>query len=94
MNAQYILLNENPRVIRLCSTRAPLSHNVEHVSSDMSSYQIQSPVVQSIVSLASSSVIKMLTVLVSTIPKSQVFLLKKMWNAKATHIFFCKYISV
>ena len=77
MNAQYILLNENPRVIPLCSTRAPFSHNVEHVSSDMSSHQIQSPVVQSIVSLASSSMIKMLTVLVSTIPKSQVFLLKK-----------------
>ena len=40
----------------------------------------------------------MLTVLVSTISNSQVFLLEKMWvafaNAKATHIFFSKNISV
>ena len=35
------------------------------------------PVVQNIVSLTSSLVVKMLTVLVSTIPDSQVFLLKK-----------------
>ena len=35
------------------------------------------PVVQSIVSLTSSLVVKMLTVLVSTISSSQVFLLKK-----------------
>ena len=46
------------------------------------------PVVQSIVSLTSSLVVKMLTVLVSTISNSQVFLLKTMWvafaNAKAT----------
>ena len=35
------------------------------------------PVVQSIVSLTSSLVVKMLTVLVSTISNSQVFLLKK-----------------
>ena len=34
------------------------------------------PVVQSIVSLTSSLLVKMLTVLVSTVPKSQVFLLK------------------
>ena len=50
------------------------------------------PVVQSIVSLTSSLVVKMLTILVRTISNSQVFLLKKMWvafaNAKATHIFF------
>ena len=53
------------------------------------------PVFQSIhVSLTSSLVAKMLTVLVSTISNSQVFLLKKMRvafanaNAKATHIFF------
>ena len=41
--------------------------------------------------------VKMLTVLVSTIPNSQVFLLKKcvsFANAKATHIFFSKNISV
>ena len=35
------------------------------------------PVVQSIVSLTSSLVVKMLTVLVSTVSSSQVFLLKK-----------------
>ena len=37
----------------------------------------QGPVVQSIVRLTSSLVVKMLTVLVSTISNSQVFLLKK-----------------
>ena len=50
------------------------------------------PVVQSIVSLTDSLVVKMLTVLVSTISNSQVILLKKnvssFANAKATHIFF------
>ena len=35
------------------------------------------PVVQSVISLKSSLVVKMLTVLVSTISNSQVFLLKK-----------------
>ena len=39
--------------------------------------KILGPVVQSIVSLTSLLVVKMLTVLVSTIPSSQVFLLKK-----------------
>ena len=39
-------------------------------------------------------VVKMLTVLVSTMSSSQVFLLKKMWNAKATHIIFSKTISI
>ena len=52
------------------------------------------PVVQSIVSLTSLLVVKMLTVLVSTLSKSQVFLLKKnvnaFANAKATHIFSAK----
>ena len=38
---------------------------------------IQGPVVQGIVSLTNSLVVKMLTVLVSTISNSQVFLLKK-----------------
>ena len=37
----------------------------------------QDPVVQSVVSLTSSLVVKMLTILVSTISNSQVFLLKK-----------------
>ena len=45
------------------------------------------PVVQSIVSLTSTLVVKMLTVLVSIIAVSQVFLLK----AKAIHIFQQKY---
>ena len=58
--------------------------------------RVLGPVVQSVVSLTSSLVVKMLTVLVSTIPKSRVFLLK-MWvafaNAKATHIF-SKNISI
>ena len=57
-----------------------------------------SPVAQSIVSLMSSLVIKMLTILVSKISNSHVFLLKKMWvafaNVKATHIFFSKNISL
>ena len=55
------------------------------------------PVVQSIVSLTNSLVVKMLTVLVSTISNSQVFLLKKMRvafaNAKATHIFSTKILA-
>ena len=38
---------------------------------------VQDPVVQSIVSLTSSLVVEMLTVLVSIISKSQVFLVKK-----------------
>ena len=59
----------------------------------------QDPVVQSIVSLTSSLVVKMLTVPVSNIFYSQVILLKKMWvafaNAKATLIFFfSKNISI
>ena len=43
----------------------------------------QGPVVQSIISLTSSLVVKMLTVLVSTISNSQVFLLK-MWGKLLT----------
>ena len=39
--------------------------------------KLQGPVVQSVVSLTSSLVVKMLTVLVSTISNSHVFLLKK-----------------
>ena len=48
------------------------------------------PVVQSVVSLTSLLLVKMLTVLVSTISNSQVFLLK---NANATHIFSAKILS-
>ena len=53
-------------------------------------YNIQGPVVQSIISLTSSLVVKMLTVLVSTISNSQVFLLKKCLLI----FFFNKNISV
>ena len=49
------------------------------------------PVVQSIVSLTSLLVVKMLTFLVSTISNSQVFLLKKMCYS---HFFSAKNISV
>ena len=44
---------------------------------------VQGPIVQSIISLTSSLVVKMLTVLVSTISNSQELLLKKMWVAFA-----------
>ena len=37
--------------------------------------------------------VKMLTDLVSTTPNSQVFLLKKMLFAKATHIFSAKILA-
>ena len=54
----------------------------------------QGQVVQSVVSLTSLLVVKMLTVLVSTISNSQVFLLEKceylLQHAKATHIFSAK----
>ena len=48
------------------------------------------PVVQSVVSLTSSLVVKMLTVLVNTISNSQLFLLKK---CKYSH-FFSKNINI
>ena len=54
----------------------------------------QGPVVQSIVSLMSLLVVKMLTVLVSTISNSHVFLLKNMWIAFANTHFFSKNISI
>ena len=47
------------------------------LSTDHSVKTNQVPVVQSIVSLTSSLVVKMLSVLVSTLSNSQVFLLKK-----------------
>ena len=74
----------------VCS-RSPL-FTLYNTDSDM-----LGPVVQSIVSLMSLLVVKMLTVLVSTISNSQLFLLKKMWvvfaNAKATHIFSAKILA-
>ena len=58
-------------------------------------YCNQNAVVQSVVSLMSSVVVKMLTVLLSTISNSQVFLLKKMWVAFASYShFFSKNISI
>ena len=51
----------------------------------------QGPVVQSIVSLTSSLVVKLLTVLVSTISNSQVFLMKK---CKSYSHFFSNNISI
>ena len=52
---------------------------------------ILGPVVQSIVSLMSLLVVKILTVLVSTISNSQLFLQIFIFaNAKATHIFSAK----
>ena len=61
--------------------------------------KIQGPVFQSIVSLTSSLVLKVLTVLVSTISNSQVFLLKKNVSSfckckSYSHLFFSKNISV
>ena len=55
----------------------------------------QGPVVQSIISLTSSLVVKILTVLVNTKSNSQIFLLKNVSSfAKATHIFLSKNISI
>ena len=59
----------------------------------------QSSVVQSIVSLTSSFVVKMLTVLVSTISNSQVFLLKNVSSfckckMQKLLTFFSKHISI
>ena len=53
---------------------------------------IQGPVVQSVVSLTSSLVVKILTVLVSTISNSQVVLLKKC--EKLLAFFFSKNIRI
>ena len=52
------------------------------------------PVVQSIVSLTSSLVVKMLTVLVSIISNSQIFLVKKCEYLLQITFFFTKNISV
>ena len=62
-----------------------------HLQSDLD------PVVQSIFSLTSSLVVKMLTVLVSTMSNSQVFLLKNVSSfckCKSYSHFFSKNISV
>ena len=58
----------------------------------------QGPVLQSIVSLTSALVVKLLTVQISTISNSPVILLKKIWvtlaNAKPTHILQRKYEQI
>ena len=57
--------------------------------------EVQSPVVQSIVSLTNSLVVKMLTVLVSTVSNSRVFLLKNVSSfCKSYSHFFSKNISI
>ena len=58
--------------------------------------QLQGPVIQSIVSLTNSLVVKMLTSLVSTciISDSQVCFAEKMWVHEAIHIFFSKNIGI
>ena len=59
--------------------------------------ELQSPAVQSIVSLTSSLVVKMLTVLVSTISNSQLFLLKNVSSfckCKSYSHFFSKNINI
>ena len=60
--------------------------------------KLQGPVVQSIISLKSLLVVKILTILVSTISNSGVVLLKNceyvaFANAKATHIFSAKVLA-
>ena len=59
--------------------------------------KILGAIVQSVISLMSSLVVKILIVLVSTISNSQVFFVKKMWvafaYAKATHIFSAKILA-
>ena len=52
------------------------------------------PVVQSLISLTSLLVVKMLTVLVSTVSDLKVFLLKKFCKCKSYSHFFRKNISV
>ena len=51
---------------------------LDNLSSHQSASEDLGPVVQSVISLTSSLVVKMLTVLVSTISNSQAFLLKKL----------------
>ena len=64
---------------------------------DTDFHHIQGPIVQSIVSLMSSLVVKMLTVLVNTLSSFKVFLLKNVssfWKCKSYSHSFSKNISV
>ena len=54
-----------------------VSCNIDLDKELFSTERVLGPVVQSIVSLTSSLVVRLLTVLVSILPNSQVFLLKK-----------------
>ena len=54
-----------------------LSHRGQQVSDEMTKFCHQGRVDQSVVSLTSLLMVKILTVLISTISNSQVFLLKK-----------------
>ena len=51
------------------------------------------PVIQSIISLTSSLVVKLLTVLESTIPNSEVFLMKKNVSSFCKSIFSAKILA-
>ena len=65
--------------------------------SNINNLKVQGPVVQSIVSLTSSLVVKMLTILVIIISNSQVFLLKNVngfCKFKSYSHFFSKNISI
>ena len=64
------------------------------LSNQLLKEKYQGPVVQSVVSLISSLVVKMLTVLVSKISNSQVFLLKHVSSFCNYSHFFSKNISV
>ena len=72
-------------------------HNLYFCGKIRKIFILLGPFVQSIVSIMSLLVVKMLTVLVSTVCNSQIFLLKKMWvtfaNAKATHFFSAKILA-
>ena len=67
---------------------------VSYVTAQMFIIVFLGPVVQSIVSLMSSLMVKMLTVLVCTISNSQVFLLKNVRSFKSYSHFVSKNITV
>ena len=60
------------------------------ITSQRNSINYQGPVVKSIISLTSLLVVKMLTVLVSTISNSQVFLLKNFRESKTWQMMHMK----
>ena len=87
MYCQFCLLALSLGVIgRLCSVIVAISGHLL--------YNFKGPDVRSIVSLTSSLTVKMLTVLVSTISNSQVFLLKNVQMQKLHTFFFSINISI